>query len=94
MTGRFISHHEAISERIKEHDEMKPFPPENGQELKFKAGDRVTFVNDYGCRFEGRTVTKIMDRSDNEGLYCAGYRYYIDGDCPWMPVEEANLLPA
>ena len=89
-----ISHHEAIARLIKEHDEIKPFPPENGKELKFKVGDKVTYINDYGCIFEGMTITKVMERADNEGLYCSGRRYYIDSDCPWMPVKEVNLLPA
>lgn len=87
-----IGHHEAMARLIKEHDKIKPFPPENGKELKFKVGDKVTYINDYGCIFEGMTITKVMSRADNEGLYCSGRRYYIDSDCPWMPVEEANLL--
>ena len=89
-----ISHHEAIARLIKEHDEIKPFAPENGQKLKFKVGDKVTYINDYGCTFEDKTITKIMERADDESLYCSGRRYYIDSDCPWMPVEEANLRPA
>lgn len=53
-----ISHHEAIARLIKEHDEIKPFAPENGQKLKFKVGDKVAYINDYGCIFEGKTITK------------------------------------
>lgn len=89
-----MSHHEAIKELIKLHDATTPFAPENGESLKFNVGDKVTYVNDYGCEFHGHTVTGIMNRADNEGLYCAGNRYYIDSDCPWMPVKESNLRPA
>lgn len=89
-----ISHHEAMRQVIKEHDETSPFSPQNGEPLKFKVGDRVTYVNDYGCIFTGKTITKLMERADDESLYCSGHRYYIDSDCPWMPVKEANLLPA
>lgn len=89
-----IGHHEAVRRAIEKHDEIKPFAPENGQPLKFKSGDKVTYINDYGCIFAGKTITKIMERVDDESLYCSGHRYYIDTDCPWMPVKEANLLPA
>lgn len=89
-----IGHHEAMREIITSHDATNPFAPENGEPLKFKAGDKVTYVNDYGCVFEGKTITRIMERTDDESLYCLGYRYYIDTDCPWMPVKESNLLPA
>ena len=62
--------------------------------LGINSGDRVTFVNDYGVAFPHHTVTRIMQRHENEWLYCSGRRYYIDSDCPWMPVEETNLRPA
>ena len=86
-----MDHHAAVKELIKLHDATTPFSPENGEKLRYKVGDKVTFVNDYGCVFEGMTITKLMKRADNEGLYCSGYRYYIDSDCPWMPVKESNL---
>ena len=65
-----------------------------GESLKFNVGDKVTYVNDYGCEFHDRKITGIMNRKDDESLYCSGRRYYIDSDCPWMPVKESNLRPA
>ena len=88
---KIIDHHAAMKELIALHDATTPFAPENGESLKFNVGDKVTFINDYGCIFEGRIITKIMERTDDESLYCSGRRYYIDSDCPWMPVKESNL---
>lgn len=53
----------------------------------------MTFVNDYGVRFPGHVVVRIMQRDEDEWLYCAGRRYFIDSDSPWFPVCEENLLP-
>lgn len=89
-----IGHHEAMKELIASHDATTPFAPENGESLKFNVGDKVTYVNDYGCEFHGRTIIGLMKRADDESLYCSGRRYYIDSDCPWMPVKESNLRPA
>lgn len=86
-----IGHHEAMAELVRAHDEQRPYAPENGRPLAFSVGDRVTFVNDYGVAFPHHTVTRIMQRHENEWLYCSGRRYYIDSDCPWMPVKESNL---
>lgn len=63
-----IGHHEAVRRAIEKHDEIKPFAPENGQKLKFKVGDKVTYINDYGCTFEDKTITKVMERADDEPL--------------------------
>lgn len=87
----FVSHHEMMKLTIEKHDSERPFAPENGQPLKFKAGDIVTFINDFGFRRSGKTVTRIMKREEDESLYCIGYRYYIDSDSPWMPVKETQL---
>ena len=89
-----MSHHEAVDELVKWHDATTPFAPENGESLKFNVGDKVTYVNDYGCEFHDRKITGIMNRKDDESLYCSGRRSYIDSDCPWMPVKESNLRPA
>lgn len=75
------------------HDATTPFPPENGESLKFKVGDKVTFVNEYGVKCYGRIVTRIMSRADDEAQYCLGKRYYINTDCHWMPVKESQLIP-
>ena len=89
-----IDHHEAMKELIALHDATTPFAPENGEPLKFNIGDKVTYVNDFGCIFEGYTIIGIMNRDDYESLNCSGRRYYIDSDSPWMPVKESNLRPA
>lgn len=34
-----------------------------------------------------------MQRDEDEWLYCAGRRYFIDSDSLWFPVCEENLLP-
>ena len=48
---RSIGHHEAMAELVRQHDDERPYAPENGHPLAFAPGDRVTFVNDYGVRF-------------------------------------------
>lgn len=86
-----MSHHDMMKLTIEKHDRERKFAPENGQLLKFKVGDKVTFVNDFGFIRTGKTVTRIMRREEDESFYCMGRRYYIDSDCPWMPVKESNL---
>lgn len=81
------------AELVRQHDDERPYAPENGHPLAFAPGDRVTFVNDYGVRFPGHVVVRIMQRDEDEWLYCAGRRYFIDSDSPWFPVCEENLLP-
>lgn len=88
----FMSHHDMMKLTIEEHDRERKFAPENGQPLKFKVGDKVTFVNDFGFRRSGKTITRIMKREEDESLYCQGYRYYIDSDSPWFPVKESSLI--
>lgn len=47
---RSIGHHEAMAELVRQHDDERPYAPENGHPLAFAPGGRVTFVNDYGVR--------------------------------------------
>lgn len=86
------SHQEWQEEVIKEHDEKKPFAPENGTPLKFKAGDPVIYTNSNGATFS-RTVTGLYKPEQPCSLYARGYRYLIDGSAPWMPVHEHSLKP-
>ncbi len=52
---------------------------------KFKVGDRVNFVNDYGIKFPNKIVRKI-ELINNEP------RYHIEPtDTPWFPSYERNL---
>lgn len=55
------------------------------QAAKFKIGQRVTFTNDYGAMFPGKTIVfiEIIDFRP---------RYYVTPtDCPWYPKHEENL---
>ncbi len=54
-------------------------------EGKFKVGDKVDYVNDFGVLFPGHTVTKL-DVQENE------IRYFIDSDCYWVSKREKNLF--
>lgn len=76
-------------EVIAEAKEKKPFAPENGQPLKFKIGDRVTYTNGNGAKFRGYTITGFY--TDDDSHYALGMRYMIDWDHPWMGVREINL---
>lgn len=66
--------------------ELTPKSPPFGCE--FSVGDKVSFVNDYGVRFDNRTVVGF----DLEPL-CGRY-IYIDSDSPWMPVRPSHLRKA
>lgn len=86
-----MSSHWEWSERvIAQHDAEKPFAPENGEPLKFKAGDNVIFTNDAGIEFELQ-VTGLFEPEEPCPLYACGYRYLLDWSCPWFPVEERKL---
>ena len=50
------SHHDYILEITAEHDAFKPFPPENGQPLRFKIGDAVIYTNEFGAQFRRRVT--------------------------------------
>jgi len=57
--------------------------------LKYKIGDRVTFTNSQGVIFENKTILGFCSEESN--LHQYGYRYYLDKDSYWMPVEEKRL---
>lgn len=84
------SHWEWEKRIAKEHDENKPFAPENGEPLKFKAGDTVIFTNDYGIEFKLK-VKGIYKPEATDALYALGYRYFLESSSPWMPVPEFKL---
>lgn len=61
-------------------------------EMNRKADEINAFVQKkVSCAHLG--VVRIMQRDEDEWLYCAGRRYFIDSDSPWFPVCEENLLP-
>lgn len=89
------SHWEWVKRVQADHDAKKPFAPENGQPLKFKVGDKVTFTNDYGVEFHNLTVTGLYTKPDCEcSLYANGARYYLDTDAHWFPHKESSLRHA
>jgi hypothetical protein len=85
------SHHEWSEEVIKQHNENKPYAPENGQPLKFKVGDSVVYTNSYGVSFN-LTVTGFYIPEQITSQYATGCRYYLNGSAPWMPVTEESLM--
>ena len=58
---------------------------------KFKKGDKVTLVNDYGCIWENHTIVKepVWEEFDN-GV--SRWVYYVDTDAPWSPWKESNVF--
>lgn len=84
------SHHEWAERVIAQHDRSKPFAPENGTPLKFKAGDPVIFTNDYGVQFRQR-ITGLYLPTEPCSLYANGRRYLVNSSSPWFPVKEAQL---
>jgi hypothetical protein len=84
------SHQDWQEEVIARHEASRPFAPENGDELKFKVGDRVVYTNDQGASFDLR-ITGLYRPAPINSLYATGYRYLLDGDAPWMPVKEKSL---
>lgn len=84
------SHWEWAKRVIAEHDLTKPFAPENGEPLKFKAGDPVIFTNDYGVSFRLR-ITGFYTPEEPCTLYASGRRYMVDSSSPWFPVKESSL---
>lgn len=89
-----MSSHWAWAERVTaEHDEKKPFAPENGQPLRFAIGDEVIFTNDNGVEFEMKITGFMTQPEEPCGLYATGSRYYVNSCSPWFPVKESSLRP-
>lgn len=87
------SHWEWAKRVTAEHDENKPFAPENGQPLRFAIGDEVIFTNDNGVEFE-MMITGFMTRPEEPcGQYATGSRYYVNSCSPWFSVRESSLRP-
>lgn len=84
------SHYEWVKKVIAEHNENKPFAPENGNPLKFKIDDKVKYTNCSGMSFE-LTVTGYYKPEFMNSLYAEGFRYMLDWPCNWMPVKESSL---
>lgn len=59
--------------------------PAGAQPPKFKVGDVVTYTNDYGVRWTGRTITGI-EYWDDQVRY-----FYAPTDAHWFSVPEASL---
>jgi hypothetical protein len=55
-------------------------------DFKYKIGDKVHYVNDYGVYWGVRTIIGIE-------MWIYGPRYYLsNSDTPWFPVSETNLF--
>lgn len=50
-----------------------------------KVGDKVTFTNDYGVKFNNRIIVGI-DSTDFHGR-----RFYLNSDSFWFPVRRESL---
>lgn len=58
---------------------------------KFNVGDRVTFINDYGCEWPDKTITEIIPNTLGE--IPTGWRYYYaPTDAPWFAVREDQIV--
>jgi hypothetical protein len=52
---------------------------------KFGVGDKVTMINDYGCKWPGKTILTVEETN-------YGTAYKIEPtDSPWFAVPERNL---
>ena len=68
---------------------------------KFKVGDKVTMINDYGVKFPNKTITEVIEkwlgcsgsRAWDENAYkTLGAKYkYEPTDTPWYSVTEEHL---
>lgn len=55
---------------------------------KFKIGDKVTLINDYGCKFPERTVTGIDEIvAGNEIRY-----FFEPNGAHWYSAQESSLI--
>lgn len=61
---------------------ISPVPPH-----RFAVGDRVTFVNDYGVSWPGKTITELAE----PGLDGLPRYHYTPTQTPWFSVSEKNL---
>lgn len=61
-------------------------PPANVK-TEFKVGDKVTFTNEYGVIFEGKT---IIGFASEENQFNDRF-IYIDCDSYWFPHKEDEL---
>ena len=58
----------------------------------FNVGDKVTFTNDAGLSFPGKTINKL-DTSDFGKEWGPRY-FYTPSDSPWFSVNEKQLTKA
>lgn len=75
---------------IAEHNQQKPYAPENGQLLKFKPGTPVIYTNDHGIEFP-LIVTGYYAPNNIDSHYASGARYMLSWDCYWFPTKESTL---
>ncbi|MES0207910.1 hypothetical protein NKJ93_02270 [Mesorhizobium sp. M0028] len=56
---------------------------------KFKTGDKVTFTNEYGVVFTGKTITKLD--TEWKGIDQTPRYFYTPSDSPWFSVSQDRL---
>lgn len=63
---------------------------------KFKVGDKVIYVNDFGVCWGVKTITSLETRTyDLWGEPYTKPTYHYEGsDTPWYSVDETNLTKA
>ena len=93
VTVRKSSHWEWAERKVQEHKDNKPFAPENGKPLRFRAGDRVLYTNLYGVEFELKVIRLYAPGDMDDLNYALGARYVLDGIPRWFPTSEEFLTP-
>jgi hypothetical protein len=63
----------------------------DNSEKVFRVGHKVTFINDYGVSFPGRTITETEEYTSDTNEKKT--RYKIEPtDCPWVWKTSKNLF--
>lgn len=73
--------------RIQHPNEVFNTAEEAGITTTLKAGDKVTFTNEYGVKFPGHRVLGFC--RPTLGDHCV----YLDTDCYWFPKKLESLQP-
>ena len=64
---------------------------ESKQTPKFKVGDKVTFINDYGVSFPHKTITEVILNPPSLPHVPIAYGV-TPTDAPWFPIDEKKLF--
>lgn len=61
--------------------------PSANAPTELKIGDRVTYTNDYGVRFDGKEVIGFC-----EPRFDTANSVFLNKDAYWFPVPVSNLV--